>query len=58
MRRVAVDAAANDKWIAKLVGKVTKKLETMQGDIGYSGDLPVALDVYREKAESASKLMP
>ncbi|KAG2166018.1 hypothetical protein VTO58DRAFT_108878 [Aureobasidium pullulans] len=58
MRRVAVDAAANDKWIAKLVGKVTKKLETMQGDIGYSGDLPVALDVYRKKAESASKLMP
>jgi hypothetical protein len=58
MRRVAVDAAANDKWIAKLVGKVTKKLETMQGDIGYSGDLPVALDVYRKKAEPGSKLMP
>ncbi|CAD0097706.1 unnamed protein product [Aureobasidium mustum] len=58
MRRVAVDAAANDKWIAKLVGKVTKKLETMQGDIGYSGDLPVPLDVYRKKAEPASKLMP
>jgi len=53
-----VDAAANDKWIAKLVGKVTKKLETMQGDIGYSGDLPVALDVYRKKAEPGSKLMP
>lgn len=58
MRRVAVDAAANDKWIAKLVGKVTKQLETMQGDIGYSGDLPVPLDVYRKKAEPASKLMP
>ncbi|KAI5209672.1 hypothetical protein AUEXF2481DRAFT_41064 [Aureobasidium subglaciale EXF-2481] len=58
MRRVAVDAAANDKWIAKLVGKVTKKLETMQGDIGYSGDLPVALDIYRKKAEPGSKLMP
>ncbi|KAI4724267.1 hypothetical protein E4T49_07995 [Aureobasidium sp. EXF-10728] len=58
MRRVAVDAAANDKWIAKLVGKVTKKLETMQGDIGYSGDLPVPLDVYRKKAEPGSKLMP
>lgn len=58
MRRVAVDAAANDKWIAKLVGKVTKKLETMQGDVGYSGDLPVPLDVYRKNAESGSKLMP
>jgi hypothetical protein len=58
MRKVAMDAAANDKWIAKLVGKVTKKLETMQGDVGYSGDLPVPLDVYRKKAEPASKLMP
>lgn len=57
MRRLAVDAAANDRWIAKLVGKVTKKLETMQGDVGYSGDLPVALDIYRQKAEKASKLM-
>ncbi|KAH0342428.1 hypothetical protein KCU81_g5711, partial [Aureobasidium melanogenum] len=58
MKKVAMDAAANDRWIAKLVGKVTKKLETMQGDIGYSGDLPVPLDIYRKKAEPASKLMP
>lgn len=58
MRKVAVDAAANDRWIAKLVGKVTKKLETIQGDVGYSGDLPVPLKVYRDKAESDTKLMP
>lgn len=57
MRRIAVDAATNDRWIAKLVGKVTKKLEMMQGDVGYSGDIPVALAPYRENAEPASKLM-
>ncbi|GAB7352528.1 hypothetical protein MBLNU459_g2922t1 [Dothideomycetes sp. NU459] len=57
MRRVALDAAVNDKWIAKLVGAITKKLETMQGDIGYSGDMPVPLAVYRQNAESATKLM-
>ncbi|KAF4550545.1 Hypothetical protein D9617_16g013330 [Elsinoe fawcettii] len=58
MRRVAVDAAANDRWIAKLVGKVTKSLETVQGDVGYSGDIPVPLEPYRRNAETASKLMP
>lgn len=57
IRRVAIDAALNDRWIAKLVGKVTRKLETAQGDIGYSGDLPVPLAIYRDKAETASKLM-
>ena len=58
MQRVAVDAAANDKWIAKLVGKVTRKLEGMQGDVGYSGELPVPLKVYRKQTEGASKLLP
>jgi len=57
MRRAAIDVAANDKWIAKLVGKVTRKMETMQGDIGYSGEVPIPLAIYREKAETASKLM-
>ena len=58
MQRVAVDAAANDKWIAKLVGKVTRHLETMQGDVGYSGDLPVSLAPYRQNAEPHLKIMP
>lgn len=30
-----------------MVGKITKKLETAQGEVGYSGDIPVALGVYR-----------
>lgn len=57
MKKVAVDVMANDKWIAKLVGKITKKLETAMGDIGYSGNIPVALDIYRRNAEKASKLL-
>lgn len=57
MHRVAIDAAANDKWISKLVGKVTRKLQKVQGDVGYNGDLPVPLKVYRDQAESASKLL-
>jgi hypothetical protein len=58
MRRVGIDAVANDRFIAKLVGKITKKLETAQGDLGYSGDIPVPLKPYRDRAESATKLLP
>ena len=58
MRRVGIDAVANDRVIARLVGKITKQLETAQGDIGYSGDLPVALQPYRARAEQELKLLP
>jgi hypothetical protein len=58
MRRAGIDAVANDRFIAKLVGKVTKKLETAQGEIGYSGDLPVALAYYRAIPATESKLLP
>ncbi|KAH7119593.1 hypothetical protein B0J11DRAFT_551761 [Dendryphion nanum] len=53
-----VSAMANDRWIAKLVGKVTKKLERAQGDVGYSGNVPISLEKHRRKAESESKLLP
>ncbi|KAF2503357.1 hypothetical protein BU16DRAFT_38121 [Lophium mytilinum] len=53
-----VNAMANDRWIAKLVGKVMRKLENAQGDVGYSGNIPIALDFYRKKAEPESKLLP
>ncbi|KAF2009588.1 hypothetical protein BU24DRAFT_428482 [Aaosphaeria arxii CBS 175.79] len=53
-----VSAMANDRWIAKLVGKVTRKLEKAQGDIGYSGKIPVSLQKQREKSEDESKLLP
>lgn len=57
MKRAAVEAVANDKWIAKLVGKVMKKLEEAQGEVGYSGDIPISLEPYRAMAEAAPKLM-
>jgi len=47
LKRKVVDGVVNDRWIAKMVGKITKKLETAMGEAGYSGDIPVALDVYR-----------
>ena len=53
-----VSAMANDRWIARLVGKITKKLEKAQGEIGYSGDVPIALDKYRVRHESDSKILP
>jgi hypothetical protein len=30
-----------------MVGKITRRLETAQGEVGYTGDMPVALEVYR-----------
>jgi len=61
VKRKVVDGIVNDRWIAKMVGKITRKLETAQGEVGYSGDLPVPLEVYRnagwEKREG-EKLLP
>lgn len=47
MKKTMVDGIVNDKLIARLVGKVTAKLEEMVGDVGYSGNIPVALEPYR-----------
>lgn len=57
MKRAAVEAVANDKWIAKLVGKIMRKLEEAQGEVGYSGDIPISLEPYRSIAEDATKLL-
>ncbi|OAL49178.1 hypothetical protein IQ07DRAFT_72318 [Pyrenochaeta sp. DS3sAY3a] len=53
-----VHAMANDRWIARLVGKVTRKLENAQGDVGYSGDVPIPLAKYRARHESLTKILP
>lgn len=53
-----VSAMANDRWIARLVGKVTRKLEKAQGEVGYSGEVPIPLAKYRRRHESASKILP
>lgn len=53
-----VSAMANDRWIARLVGKVTKKLEHAQGEVGYSGEVPIPLAKYRARHEFKQKLLP
>ncbi|KAH7356128.1 hypothetical protein BKA66DRAFT_501832 [Pyrenochaeta sp. MPI-SDFR-AT-0127] len=53
-----VSAMANDRWIARLVGKVTRKLEKAQGEVGYSGEVPIPLAKYRQRHESESKILP
>jgi hypothetical protein len=58
IKRTTVDAMVNDRWIAKLVGKVAKQLENAMGDVGYSGDLPIALGPYRAIAEPYTKILP
>lgn len=47
MKKTVVDGIISDKWIAKMVGKITRQLEEAQGDVGYSGDIPVKLEKYR-----------
>lgn len=53
-----VQAMANDRWIASLVGKVTRKLENAQGEVGYSAEIPIDLSKYRIRHETATKILP
>lgn len=53
-----VSAMANDRWIASLVGKITRKLEKAQGEVGYSGDVPIGLAEYRLRHEEDAKILP
>lgn len=60
MKKAVVGGMVNDRWIAKMVGKITKQLETAQGDVGYSGNIPIALGPYRpaKGTKLPSKLLP
>ncbi|KAJ4421171.1 hypothetical protein N0V82_003936 [Gnomoniopsis sp. IMI 355080] len=60
MKRTLVDSVVSDRWIAKMVGRITKKLEGAMGEAGYSGDIPVRLEVYRtgESEREGEKLLP
>jgi hypothetical protein len=60
VKKVVVDGVVNDRWISKVVGKITKKLEVARGEAGYSGDIPVQLGVYRtgEIEREGEKLLP
>jgi len=53
-----VNVVANDRWIAKIVGNIMRKLEKAQGDVGYSGLIALPLADYRAKAETLSKILP
>lgn len=60
MKRTLVDNVVNDRWVAKIVGRITKKLEGAMGEAGYSGDIPVRLEAYRtgESEREGEKLLP
>ncbi|KAI0477052.1 hypothetical protein GGR56DRAFT_665231 [Xylariaceae sp. FL0804] len=53
-----VNVVANDRWIARIIGNIMRKLEKAQGDVGYSGLITLPLAEYRTKAETASKILP
>ncbi|KAH9901720.1 hypothetical protein F4778DRAFT_737444 [Xylariomycetidae sp. FL2044] len=57
-RKDTVNAMANDRWIARIVGNIMRKLAKAQGDVGYSGLIRLSLVEYRERAEMDSKLLP
>ncbi|KAG6207249.1 hypothetical protein E4U35_001142 [Claviceps purpurea] len=51
---------ANDQWLAKLVGKLMRKMEMVNGDLGYTGDVPIELEPYRRTGwleEEGEKLL-
>lgn len=58
MKKAVVAGMVNDQWIAKMVGKVAAKLEQVQGEVGWTGDIPVPLAPYRPEANLQSKLLP
>ena len=58
MKKAVIGGMVNDRWIARIVGKIAAKLEQAQGDLGYSGAIPVPLAPYRSSAGFPSKLLP
>ncbi|KAK5946633.1 hypothetical protein PMZ80_000776 [Knufia obscura] len=61
MKKTVVASMVNDRWIAKFVGKIAANLEKAQGDLGYSGAIPIPLEPYRPGPHDdgmLSKLLP
>ena len=56
MKKAVVGGLVNDRWIARMVGKVAATLQKAQGDVGYSGSIPVPLESYRQLWEEEGKL--
>lgn len=60
-KKAVVGSIVNDRWIAKMVGKIAQNLAKAQGDLGYSGDIPIQLAEYRPKKGDdgeLTKLLP
>ncbi|KAL1610204.1 hypothetical protein SLS60_001869 [Paraconiothyrium brasiliense] len=53
-----VNVVANDRWIASIIGRIMRKLEKAQGDVGYSGLIAMPMAEYRQRAELETKLLP
>lgn len=59
MKKAAVGGLVNDRWIAVLVGKVAAGLQKAQGDVGYSGSIPIPLAPYRNTEHGdLAKILP
>ncbi|KAI0186913.1 hypothetical protein F4808DRAFT_336730 [Astrocystis sublimbata] len=54
----SINVVANERWIAKMIGNIMRKLERAQGDVGYSGLIPLPLAEYRANAEIDAKILP
>ncbi|KAM0816791.1 putative SMP-LTD domain-containing protein [Seiridium cardinale] len=58
MKKAVVGGLVNDRWIARIVGKTAATLQKAQGDLGYSGGIPIPLAPYRGTEDMPSKLLP
>ncbi|KAK6082303.1 hypothetical protein SCUP515_02595 [Seiridium cupressi] len=58
MKKAVVGGLINDRWIARIVGKTAATLQKAQGDLGYSGGIPIPLAPYRGTEDMPSKLLP
>ncbi|KAF2859887.1 hypothetical protein K470DRAFT_282395 [Piedraia hortae CBS 480.64] len=57
MKKAAIGGAINDRWIAKMVGRIASKLEKAYGDVGYSRDIPISLKEFRPEGPMPGKIL-
>ncbi|APA07977.1 predicted protein [Sclerotinia sclerotiorum 1980 UF-70] len=55
MKKSLLTTAINDRWIAKMVGKITTKLREARGDVGYAGEIKVPLGSFRLSEEARGR---
>ncbi|KAF2210055.1 hypothetical protein CERZMDRAFT_46024 [Cercospora zeae-maydis SCOH1-5] len=59
MKKAAVAGLVHDRWIAHMVGKVASTLQKAQGDVGWSGNIPIPLGPYRDTEDGGlTKILP